>query len=68
MVVRPALLYEAECWHIKRSYIQKMRVVEMRIIRWICGLTRLDKIRNEMIRGKIGVVSTEDKIRETRLY
>ena len=52
MVVRPALLYEAEYWPIKRSHIQRMRVAEIRMIRWICGHTRLDKIRNEAIRGQ----------------
>ena len=29
--------------------------------------TRLNKIRNEVISGKIGVASIEDKIREARL-
>jgi len=44
-----------------------MRVAEMRMIHWICGHMRLDKIRNEVIRSKIGVVSIEDKMREVRL-
>jgi len=34
----------------------------------MCGHTRLNKIRKEVIRGKIGVTSIEDKIREGRLY
>ena len=67
MVVRPTLLYGVECWPIKRSHLQRMKVAEMRMIRWICGHTRHDKIRNEVIRGRIGVASIEDKIRETRL-
>ena len=67
MVVRPALLYGAECWPIKKSQVQRMRVAEMRMIRWSCGHTRLDKIRNEVIRAKIGVASIEDKMREVRL-
>jgi len=33
----------------------------------MCGHTRLDKIRNEVIRGKIVVATIEDKIREVRL-
>ena len=33
MIVRPALLYGAECWPIKRSHVQRMRVTEMRMIR-----------------------------------
>ena len=67
VVVRPALLYGAECWPIKKTQVQKMRVAEMRMIRWICGHTRLDKIRNEVIRSRIGVASIEDKMREIRL-
>jgi len=67
MVIRPALSYGEVCWPIKKSQVQRMRVAEMRMIRWICGHMRLDKIRNEVIRGKIGVVSIEDKIREVRL-
>ena len=39
----------------------------MRMIRWICGHTRLDRIRIEMIRGKIRVEFMEDKMREARL-
>jgi len=67
MVVRPALLYGSECWPIKKAQIQRLRVAEMRMIRWICGHTRLDRIRNEVSRGKIGVASIEDKMREARL-
>jgi len=33
----------------------------------MCGHTRFDKIRNEVIRDKVEVTSIEDKIRETRL-
>ena len=66
-VVRLALLYGAECSLIKSSHIQRTRVAEMRMINWMCGHTRLDKIRNDVIRGKIGVATIEDKIREARL-
>jgi len=66
-VVRPTLLYGAECWPTKGSHLQRMKVVQMRMLRWICGHTRLDKIRNKVIGDKIGVASIEDKIREARL-
>ena len=39
----------------------------MRMLRWMCGHTRLYKIRNECIRNKVGVVTIEDKLREWRL-
>ena len=39
----------------------------MRVIRWMCDYTRSDRIKNEVIREKVGVVLIEDKMRETRV-
>jgi len=55
MVVRPALLYGAECWSIKKTQVQRLMVAEMRMIRWMCGYTRLDRIRNMVFRERVGV-------------
>ena len=33
----------------------------------MCGFTRLDRIRNEVIREKLGVAPTEEKLKETKL-
>ncbi|XP_070008390.1 uncharacterized protein [Nicotiana sylvestris] len=66
-VIRPAMLYGAECWPVKNSHIQKMKVAEMRMLRWMCGHTRLDKIRNEDIRKRVGVTPVDDNLREARL-
>ena len=65
--IGPALLYGTECWVIKRYHAQKMSVAERRILRWMCGNTRRDKVRNEDIRTKIGVTSMEKKMRENCL-
>ncbi|KAM3283029.1 hypothetical protein P3S67_026674 [Capsicum chacoense] len=67
VVVRPAMLYGAECWPVKNSHIQKMKVAEMRMLRWMCGLTTGDRVRNETIREKVGVTPVEYKMREVRL-
>ena len=42
-------------------------VAEMRMIRWMCGYTRIDRIRNGVIRDVVKVAPIEDKMRETRL-
>ncbi|XP_026679257.1 uncharacterized protein LOC113467333 [Diaphorina citri] len=39
----------------------------MRLLRWSCGVTRLDRIRNEIIRSKIKVTEISKKIQERRL-
>ena len=67
MVVQPTMLYGVECWPVKNSHVQKMKVAEMRMLRWMCGCTRRDRIKNEAIRDRVGVASVEDKMRESRL-
>ena len=64
MVVRSALMYGTECCPIRKSHVRRTRVVEIRMIRWMCGHMRFDKIRNEVIRGRICI---EDKMRDARL-
>jgi hypothetical protein len=40
--IRPAMLYGTKCWPTKRRHIQQLSFAEMRMLRWICGHTRLD--------------------------
>ena len=37
------------------------------MIRWMCGFTRIDRIKNAVIRSLAKVAPIEDKMRETRL-
>ncbi|KAG5581992.1 hypothetical protein H5410_052619 [Solanum commersonii] len=62
---RPALLYGRSVGD--QNACSKMHVAEIRMLRWMCGHTRSDKIRNEVIREKVGVASVVDKLREARL-
>ncbi|XP_021725624.1 uncharacterized protein LOC110692850 [Chenopodium quinoa] len=65
--IRLVLLYGTKCWASKKEHIKKMEVIEMRMLRWICGNTLRDRIRNEVIRKKVGVTGIADKLRENRL-
>ncbi|VFQ95537.1 unnamed protein product [Cuscuta campestris] len=66
-VVRPAMLYGAECWAVKKTHVRHLHAAEMRMLRWICGKTRLDRISNEVIRRQVGMAPVEDKLWEARL-
>ena len=58
-VVRPALMYGAETLALKKAQEKKLEVAEMRMLRWMCRVTKQDNIRNERIRGttKVGKIT-----------
>jgi len=61
MAIRPAMLYGAKCWPTKIRHVQQLSVVEMRMLRWICGHTRIDRVRNDDIRDRLEVAPIEEK-------
>ena len=66
-VVRPVLLYGAECWAMCKADEDLLSRTEMRMLRWIIGVSRLDRIPNDEIRERCGVRDIRDKAREARL-
>ena len=66
-VVRPAMMYGAETWAVKKAQEKKLDVAEMRMLRWMSGVTKLDRIRNERIRGTTKVGEISKKVPESRL-
>ena len=54
-VVRPAMLYSAETWATRKKDERRLDVVEMRMLRWQCGLTLKDRVRSEHIRRNISI-------------
>lgn len=60
------IMYGSETWTIAKSQEKKLNVAEM-MLRFMYGVTRMDKIRNDYIRGtgKLGPVSR--KMQEGRL-
>lgn len=60
-VVRPAIVYGSE-WLANKDEI-KMEVTGIRIFKWMVGMNRLVKIKNEYTRGSLRVVYTAGKMR-----
>ena len=46
---------------------KKLDVAEMRMLRWMSGVTKIDRIRNERIRGTAKVGEISMKVQESRL-
>ncbi|KAK3569040.1 hypothetical protein QTP86_021557 [Hemibagrus guttatus] len=66
-VVRPAILYGLETVSLRKRQESELEVAELKMLRFSLGVTRLDRIRNEYIRGTAHVGRLGDKVRETRL-
>lgn len=61
------MMYGAETWAVKKVQEERLDVAEMRMLRWMCGVTKLDRIRNERIRGTVKVGEVSKKVQEKRL-
>ena len=44
-IVKPAMMYASETWAVKKSQY----VAEVRVLRWMNGVTKVDRISNERI-------------------
>ncbi|KAK3544420.1 hypothetical protein QTP86_011158 [Hemibagrus guttatus] len=66
-VVRPAMLYGLETVSLRKRQESELEVAELKMLRFSLGVTRLDRVRNEYIRGTAHVGRLGDKVREARL-
>ena len=52
VIVVPSMIYGSETWNMSASDRARLEVVEMKCLRGICGLTRLERVRNVDIRTR----------------
>ena len=45
----------AQSWSMKVNERQKLKVFEMKCLRSMTGVPRLDRVRNEVVRARTGV-------------
>ena len=65
--VRPAMLYGLEAVPLTKRQEKELEVAELKMLRFSLGVSRLDRIRNDYIRGTAKVGKFEDRVREARL-
>lgn len=54
-VVRPALTYGSKCWTMYDKFGRDLTTAEMKMCRMSLGVTKLDHIRSEHIRGTLHI-------------
>lgn len=66
IVVRPAISYGSKCWTINKKIKIKMKVAEMIILKWMCSVNRMNKIKNEYIRRNLNTTYIARKMRKNK--
>ena len=49
----PTLTYGCEAWVLQARHKGRIQAAQMKVLRWIEGVTRLDRIRNVDLRGRL---------------
>ncbi|XP_068225024.1 uncharacterized protein, partial [Palaemon carinicauda] len=61
------MIYGTETASMRKTEEKRIDMAEMRMLRWMSGVTREDRIRNNYIRGSTKVVEISKKVQEGRL-
>ena len=54
-VIVPTALYGAEAWGMRSAERRKVNVLEMKCLRSLVGVSRMDRVRNEEVRRRAGI-------------
>ena len=54
-VIVPTALYGAEAWDKRSAERRKVIVIEMKCLRSLVGVSRMDRVRNEEVRRTAGI-------------
>ena len=54
-VILPTTLYGAGAWGIRNAERRKVNVLEMKYLRSLVGVSRMDRVRNEEVHRRAGI-------------
>ena len=52
-IVKPTLFYGSETWTMQNRHMKKRQAIEMRYLRKVEGVMRMDRMRSDDIRGRL---------------
>jgi hypothetical protein len=58
------LKFGSEAWVLKKRGEQRLEIAQMKFLRHLIGITKLDKEQNQCIREKTGAQSTVQEIKQ----
>ncbi|XP_044757812.1 uncharacterized protein LOC123315966 [Coccinella septempunctata] len=64
---RPTLIYGCVTWNLNLGEKSRLQAMEMKYLRRVMGVTRRDRIRNELVREDLQVESLEEFIERRQL-
>lgn len=67
VIYRPILMFGSETWVLTRGQRSRVQAAEMRYLRKVKGITRRDRIRNEIVREELEIQAISTKIEEQQL-
>ena len=65
--VRSSMIYGSEIWAVNAKQETKLETAEMRMVRWMCGVSLREKKTNAELRESMGIEKISDVMRYSRL-
>jgi hypothetical protein len=66
-ILKPILIYGAECWSLTTKTGSKLQAAEMKVLRLIKGVTKRDRLTNVFIRDQLHITSLLEEIERSKL-
>ena len=64
IAAKAALKFGSEAWVLREREEQRLEAAQMKFLRHLLGITKLDKEKNQCIRGKTGAQNIVKKIKQ----
>ena len=65
--VRSAMVYGSETWAMTAEQSGRLERTEMRMVRWMCGVSLRDRVPSAELRERMGIESVSDAMKQNRL-
>ena len=65
--IRSVVFYGSETWAVKEEDLTRLERNDMRMVRWMCGVTLKDRKSSEELRDRLGLANIRDCLQSRRL-